>query len=89
MFVPQIPGPSRQVGIGATVSLLVFGAVALCLNGCGTALSSAVVECKLNALEHLIDQTGGDPMRVTPYDGAELVERVKACHAAPAGAGKQ
>jgi hypothetical protein len=89
VFVPQIPGPSRQVAIGATISLLFFGTVLLCLNGCGTTLSSAVVECKLNALEHLIDQTGGDPMRVTPYDGAELVERVKACHEAPADAGQR
>jgi hypothetical protein len=83
MFAPQIPSLARHITLGAAISLVVFGALALFLSGCGTTLSASLVECKLNALEHLINATGGDPMNVTPYDGAELVQRVKACHAKP------
>lgn len=86
MYMPQVPAPARQIAIGAALSLLVFGTVLLCLSGCAST-TPALIECKLRALEHLIEQTSGDPMRVTPYDGAELVERVKACHAKPGDAG--
>jgi hypothetical protein len=87
MYMPQVPGPAHQIAIGAALSLLVFGSALLCLNGCAST-TPTLIECKLRALEHLIEQTDGDPMRVTPYDGVELVERVKACHAAPGDAGK-
>jgi hypothetical protein len=62
--------------------VLFFGALALCLDGCGAVVSPSTIECKINALEHLIDEVDGDPMRVTPYDGAELVRRVNECRAA-------
>jgi hypothetical protein len=88
MFAPQIPSLARHITLGAAISLVVFGALALLLSGCGTALSASLVECKLNALERLIETVDGNPMNVTPYDGTELVERVKACHAKAADAGQ-
>jgi hypothetical protein len=81
MFVPETPGPARQIVIGAAVSLLVFGALALMLHGCGAA-TPMVVQCKLDALKVLPE----DPQMVTPYDAVDLINRLKACHA-PADGG--
>lgn len=78
MFVPQTPSPLRQIGIGAALSLLAFGALLLSLNGCGSATTA---QCKLNALKILPD----DPKMVTPYDAEDLINRLKACEAGPDG----
>lgn len=83
MFVPQTPSPAHQITIGAGLSLLIFGTLLLCLNGCGSAGITPAVRCKLEALRVLPD----DPMMVTPYDAVDLIQRIKACEA-PADAGK-
>jgi len=81
MFVPQVPSPVTQIGIGAALALLAFGALLLTLSGCGAALTPQLVECKLNALKILPK----DPMQVTFADGVDLVERLNACEAASDG----
>jgi len=83
MFVPETPGPARQVVIGAAVSVVAFTLLALMLNGCGAA-TPLLVQCKLDALKILPD----DPRMVTPWDAVDLVNRIKACHA-PADGGTQ
>lgn len=77
MFQPQTPGPVVQITLGAAISVVAFGALCLLLNGCGAA-SQALVECKLNALKVL----PSDPMQATVLDAVDVIERVKACHAA-------
>ena len=84
MFVPQTPSPARQITVGAGISLLVFGTLLLCLNGCGAGINSQVAQCKLDALRVLPD----DPMMVTPYDAVDLIHRIKACDSGSADAGK-
>lgn len=83
MFVPQTPSPAQQITIGAGLSLLVFGALLMFLNGCGASVNSQVVQCKLDALRVL----PSDPMMATPYDAVDLIERIKKCEAT-ADAGK-
>lgn len=72
MLAPQTPGPAAQFAIGTAISLVAFGALCLCLNGC---VNSSTVECKLSALDALPK----DPMMVTPYDAVDLINRVHAC----------
>jgi hypothetical protein len=55
---------------------------ALCLVsalGCGSAVTPALVQCKLEALRVL----PADPEQATVADARDLVARIKACHAAP------
>jgi len=54
--------------IGITLSL-----------GCGSAVTPALVQCKLEALRVL----PADPEQATVADARDLVSRIKACHAAP------
>lgn len=72
MLAPQTPGPVAQIAIGAAISLVVFGALSVFLNGC---VNSSTVECKLSALNAL----PADPLMVTPHDAVDLINRVHAC----------
>jgi hypothetical protein len=83
MFASQTPGPAAQITLGTAISLVAFMALSLFLNGCST-MSSALVQCKLDALKVLPD----DPMRATVYDAVDVIERVRACHNDAADAGK-
>jgi hypothetical protein len=51
------------------------------LAGCGQQLTPRVAQCRLEALKPLPD----DPLAVTPYDVADLVDRLKACRDNPDG----
>jgi hypothetical protein len=79
VYNPQVPGPLSQIALGAAIGLLAFGAFVLC-QGCG-ATNPQLVQCKLDALKILPD----DPRMVTPYDGVDLINRLKACELAPSG----
>lgn len=83
MLAPQTTGPVRQIALGLLISLFFFGALCLCLDGCGATLTGAVVECKLNALKVLPD----DVRFVTPYDAVDIWQRVRACDAAATDGG--
>lgn len=88
MHMPFVPRPSRELVVSVAIGTLLWALAALvfvCFAGC--AGSSALLQCKVDAVDALLESVNGDPMRVTPYDGVELVQRVKACHrAADAGA---
>jgi hypothetical protein len=81
MYVPVIPGPSRPIAFGAAVGLLAFAVISFQF-GCGAALTSKLVTCKIDALKFL----PSDPQMATPYDAVDLINRLKACDAADGGA---
>lgn len=68
----------REMAIGVVVGMLVFGLPLAC--GAGV---TPLVRCKLEALKILPD----DPLKVTPYDAVDLIERLEACRRAQSDGG--
>jgi hypothetical protein len=83
MFVPHTPSPAHQIALGAAIALVAFAALTLFLDGCGAAVSPALIQCKLDALRVLPD----DIRMVTPYDAEDIWRRVRACEAGAADGG--
>lgn len=74
--------PIVQIAAGLVVALLAFGlAPAAC--GAGGQLTP-LMRCKLDALKILPK----DPAMATPYDVADIVTRIRACHEEAADGGK-
>lgn len=67
------------------VAVVMVMAALEALAGCGAAVTPQLVQCKLDALRVL----PSDPKMFTPYDGEDLINRLKACEsaAAPGDAG--
>jgi hypothetical protein len=70
--------PPQDISFGFAVGVVTLGTLAM--PGCGASLTQAetvqrVALCKLEAVKVL----PADPMLVTPYDLADVVERLKAC----------
>lgn len=71
--------PVRQIALGVVLSLSVLGGLAY---GCAGGQVSPLVRCKLEALKIL----PADPQNATVYDAVDVIERVRACSRADAGA---
>jgi hypothetical protein len=69
-----------QIAVGAVIGIVAIGLPAAC--GGGTQVT-ALMLCQLDALKIL----PRDPAMVTPYDAADIVTRVRACHRAEASDG--
>jgi hypothetical protein len=70
-----------EVALGTALGLVFFAAGSIAFSGCGA--SSALVQCKLDALDVLPE----DPRHATVYDAVDVIQRVRACHDAPADGG--
>jgi len=79
---PQTRGisPLMQIALGALIGIVAIGVPAAC--GGGTQVT-ALMLCQLDALKILPK----DPAMVTPYDAADIVTRVRACHLVEADGG--